>query len=182
MKKIIALSIFLSFLGTLSVGAQTTASSDEDIINTVPLELFDADEDQVREALKLRDPFKRPAVTRSQRKSSLADGPKTNFTQNVPSIEGVPLRAIRIVGILLGEERRAIAKIVSGVSDNSSAEVLDNANLGEESYLLREGMRIGENNAEIKAILPGGIVLVEKIRNVYDQDEYLETIIPITYQ
>lgn len=157
-------------------------SQEEDILSSVPLELFDADEDQVREALKLRDPFKRPAIARSGRKTTLADGPKTNFTQNVPSIEGVPLRAIRIVGILLGEERRAIAKIVEGVTDDASMMDMENAKLGEDSYLLREGMKIGENNAEIKAILPGGIVLVEKIRNVYDQDEYLETIIPITYQ
>ena len=41
-------------------------------------------------------------------------------------------------------------------------------------------MVIGENNAVIKAILPGGVVLVEKIKNVYEQDEYLETILTIT--
>ena len=41
-------------------------------------------------------------------------------------------------------------------------------------------MRLGRDNAEIKAILPGGIVVVEKIRNVYNQEEYLETIIPIS--
>jgi hypothetical protein len=33
---------------------------------------------------------------------------------------------------------------------------------------------------DVKAILPGGIILVEKIRNVYDQDEYLETVLPVS--
>jgi type IV pilus assembly protein PilP len=40
-------------------------------------------------------------------------------------------------------------------------------------------MVLGNNNAEIRAILPGGVVLVEKLINVYDQEEYLETILPL---
>lgn len=172
--------VFFSFLkiSTVSFAQQQTSNN----ISPVPLGLFDADEEQVKEAMKLRDPFKRPPVARTGKKTSILDGPKTSFTQNVPSIEGVPLRAIRIVGVLLGDERRAIAKVISGAMDSGSVIDMESAPLGEESYLLREGMKIGENNAEIKAILPGGIVLVEKIRSVYDQDEYLETIIPIYYQ
>ena len=46
--------------------------------------------------------------------------------------------------------------------------------------LLKEGRTLGKNRAEVRAILPGGVVLVEKITNVYEQDEYIETIIPIT--
>ena len=46
--------------------------------------------------------------------------------------------------------------------------------------ILKEGMKIGEDGAELKAILPGGIILVEKIVNVYGQEEYLETVIPIS--
>ena len=49
-----------------------------------------------------------------------------------------------------------------------------------EIYLLREGMKVGEDKSEIKAILPGGIVVVEKIRNIYEQDEYIETVIPFS--
>ena len=41
-------------------------------------------------------------------------------------------------------------------------------------------MKIGEDGAELKAILPGGIIVVEKIVNVYGQEEYLETVIPIS--
>lgn len=130
----------------------------------------------IRNIDELRDPFKRPTVRGRQKQ--IPREPRSNFIQNIPSIEGVPLNAIRIVGILLGEERRAIAKVVDfRQGEGELIEVM-----GEESYVLKEGMRIGENKAEIKAILPGGIVLVEKIRNIYDQDEYLETIIPLTLQ
>jgi hypothetical protein len=41
-------------------------------------------------------------------------------------------------------------------------------------------MKLGPNNADIKAILPGGIILVEKVTNIYGEDEFLETVIPIS--
>ena len=69
---------------------------------------------------------------------------------------------------MIGKERRAMAKIATGNS------------LGSEVFFIKEGMKIGPNGAEVKAILAGGVVLVEKIRNVYDQDEYLETVIPVS--
>lgn len=68
------------------------------------------------------------------------------------------------MGVLIGPERRAMAR-VSGAKD---------------SFIIKEGMHIGPNQAEVKAILPGGVILVEKIRNVYDQDEYLETVLPVS--
>jgi type IV pilus assembly protein PilP len=40
-------------------------------------------------------------------------------------------------------------------------------------------MKLGENNAELRAILPGGLILVEKNINIYGEEEYLETVIPI---
>ena len=120
----------------------------------------------VKNPLELRDPFKREIRRRSRGKKSYP-GTKSVFS-NIPSIDATPLDQIKITGILIGKERRAVAKIIDGTS------------LSKESYILKEGMKLGENNAEIKAILPGGIVLVEKIRNVYDQDEYLETIIPVS--
>ncbi len=135
----------------------------------------------IRNIEELRDPFRRTPPPRGSAKRVLTE-PRSNFIQNVGTIENFPLSRIRIVGVLLGEERRAIARIASanmGPSD-FSGDSRAAEELSKESYLLKEGMRIGENKAEIKAILPGGIVLVEKIRNVYDQDEYLETIIPVS--
>jgi Tfp pilus assembly protein PilP len=72
--------------------------------------------------------------------------------------------------VVLGADRRALVKI------SSDAQVAGEDNI----YYIKEGMKVGENGAEVKAILAGGIVLVEKIRNVYDQDEYLETVIPVS--
>jgi len=120
----------------------------------------------IKNPFKLRDPFKRP-LRRGVRKSKKRFGGtiRGNTFSNVASIEGIAIDKIKIVGVLLGENRRAIAKI--------------DGNTGT-TYVLKEGMKIGEDDAELKAILPGGIVLVEKIRNVYDQDEFLETIIPIS--
>lgn len=118
----------------------------------------------VKNPLDLRDPFKRKI---NKKKSSLRKGMSDGyFTNIIGSIETKPIESIRIVGIMIGAERRAMAK-VQGDTDNNT-------------YYLKEGMKVGPNGAEVKAILPGGVVLVEKIRNVYDQDEYLETVIPVS--
>ena len=71
---------------------------------------------------------------------------------------------IKLVGVLIGKERRALVSSQGGKS----------------IIILKEGMKIAEEGAELKAILPGGIILVEKIVNVYGQEEYLETVIPIS--
>lgn len=117
----------------------------------------------IKNPFKLRDPFKRP-MFRKKRKSGELIKEKNKYT-NIGTIDGTELSKIKIVGVLIGKDRRAIAKI-DGESDKT--------------FILREGMKLGTNDAVIKAILPGGLVLVEKIRNVYEQDEYLETIIPIS--
>jgi hypothetical protein len=41
-------------------------------------------------------------------------------------------------------------------------------------------MKLGANKATLRAILPGGLVLVEKNTNIYGEDEYLETVIPLS--
>ncbi|CBW25068.1 putative secreted protein [Halobacteriovorax marinus SJ] len=120
----------------------------------------------IKNPLELRDPFKRE-LRRKRTGKREYPGSKTVFT-NIQTIDNTPLDRIKITGILIGNERRAVAKTVDETGKES-----------DQAYILKEGMKLGENSAEIKAILPGGIVLVEKIRNVYDQDEYLETIIPV---
>ena len=132
------------------------------------IELFKNEKTSIKNPMDLRDPFKRKIVrAKSQSIQNLQIG-KDGVYSNLPTIEGTPLDSIRITGVMLGKERRAIAKIAI------------QGNVSKDTFILKEGMKIGENEAEIKAILPGGIVLVEKIRNVYDQDEYIETVIPIT--
>lgn len=70
----------------------------------------------------------------------------------------------------MGHRRRAIAKI-----RGKDGKIIKKKG----SFLIKEGMLLGNDQSEVKAILPGGIVLVEKIKNVYNQVEYLETILPL---
>lgn len=121
---------------------------------------------QVKNPLELRDPFKRKIV---RKKNQATQAKKdSGYYSDEQGIDNVPLERIKVVGVLLGEQRRAMVKI----ADRNDNEI----------FYLREGSKIGQNNAELRAILPAGIILVEKIRNVYDQDEYLETVIPITQE
>lgn len=122
----------------------------------------------VKNPLDLRDPFKRRINKKKGQGNKDRLGTTGVYSNQLDTIENKPLESIRIVGVMVGKERRAMAKILSGGKPGSDV------------YYLKEGMKIGPNNAEVKAILPGGVVLVEKIRNVYDQDEYLETVLPLS--
>ncbi len=118
---------------------------------------------QVKNPLELRDPFKRKIIRK--RTQIIQEKEDRGYFSDEASIDNIPLERLKVVGVLLGAQRRVMVKTVEG---------------GSEIHYLKEGARIGQNGAELKAILPGGIVVVEKIRNVYDQDEYLETVIPIS--
>lgn len=121
----------------------------------------------VKNPLDLRDPFKRKITKKKstqEKNQARLSGNYSNYNQ---SLDGLPIENLLVTGVIIGDERRAIVKL-----PNDKGEYI--------SYYIKEGMRIGMNNAEVKAILPGGIVLVEKIRNVYDLDEYLETVIPVS--
>ena len=114
---------------------------------------------------KLRDPFKPPKM-----KIEVADDakPKTKKSNgvysNIKTIGNVKLNDVRVSGVLVGQERRAILNI------NNSLE----------QYIIREGDTLGENQAKVRAIVPGGLILVEKVTNIYGETEYLETVIPIS--
>jgi Tfp pilus assembly protein PilP len=123
------------------------------------------DKTRIENPFDLRDPFKPPlqkSVDKESRgtSSSLRNGVYTNIN---PAGE-IDLQKLQIVGVMIGKERRAMAR------QEGKGSVI----------VLREGMRIGKDNAELKAIHPGGIILVEKLVNVYGEEEYLETVIPIS--
>jgi Tfp pilus assembly protein PilP len=166
MKIAILVSLFFTWL-TLSFASAQDSISSKDVSKVKGPALFQKAKTRIANPLEMRDPFKRKnkrmGTKGGRQGKKLSDG----FFSNAKTIDDQPLDSIRIVGILIGKERRAIAKLTEGDG------------LSTESYILKEGMTLGENNAEIKAILPGGVVLVEKIRNVYDQDEYLETVLPV---
>lgn len=118
---------------------------------------------EIEEPFELRDPFQ-PLKFRRRGEKEAETPIKNGVYTNVPEIGKATLDQINITGVVVGPERRAFAQIKGE----------------EQTYILREGMLLGANEAEVKAILPGGIILVEKITNIYGEVEYLETVIPIS--
>lgn len=129
---------------------------------------FFKDKTKIDNPFSLRDPFKAPLNKAEGKKEGrgfriTGKGQYSNIGET--ALDQISINEIRVVGVLIGKERRALV------------------NAGKESkkiIILKEGSKIGPEQAELKAILPGGIVLVEKITNVYGEEEYLETVIPIS--
>ena len=121
---------------------------------------------KIKDPLSMRDPFKRPndLLMQDERQRILSKDKDTysNYETELPI--DIEINTIKLIGILLGPQRRAIVRIGNNA----------------QNFVVREGMSLGPERAEVKAILPGGMVLVEKIKNVYNQDEYVETIIPLS--
>jgi hypothetical protein len=125
---------------------------------------------KIKNPFKLRDPFKPPRLKIKKKPVDLSTGGYRNgIYTNLASMKDLKIGNFDVVGIVVGKERRAIARLKGGKA-------------GSATFLLKEGMKIGKDKAELKAILPGGVVFVEKISNVYGQDEYLETVIPISQE
>ncbi len=150
--------LLLSFM--FSVGALAAPAAG--------LNNFFKDKTKIDNPFSLRDPFKAPinkgegkkegrgfTVTGKGQYSNIGDTP----------LDQISIDSIKVVGVLIGKERRAL---INGGKENKKI------------IILKEGAKIGPEAAELKAILPGGIVLVEKITNVYGEEEYLETVIPIS--
>lgn len=123
---------------------------------------------KIKDPFNLRDPFKSPLKRQTVKKRKTS---KSNYTDGNTLRSGsrvnwsaIPLTSLTITGVIIGENRRAMvitpeAKTVK---------------------ILKEGMRVGPDKAILKAILPSGVIFVEKIVNVYGQEEYLETVIPLS--
>lgn len=150
MKNLIIASLFLS------VGA--FAAPVDSLTN------FFRDKTKIEKPFELRDPFKAPSVKADKDKKKEGFVVSNGLYTNIEEKQVKRVEDIKLVGVLIGKERRAM--VTTGE--------------GKEIIILKEGMKIGEDGAELKAILPGGIILVEKITNVYGQEEYLETVIPIS--
>lgn len=150
---------FLLVLIFISVGALAAPTKD-------PLKDFFKDKTKIDNPFELRDPFKapQPKVDKSRQREGYFMSGKGQYS-NIKEATVSSVDEIRVVGVLIGKERRALVS-----TGGEKGEVI----------ILKEGMKIGQDGAELKAILPGGIILVEKIINVYGQEEYLETVIPIS--
>ena len=117
----------------------------------------------IKDPFKMRDPFANPVMSSRQSRVE-REKEKTNYN-NLPNATNLNVSDMMIVGILTGKDRSAI---VRRVDDDKTF------------YTVKEGMKIGRDKIEVKAILPGGMILVEKITNIYGDDEYIETVIPIS--
>ncbi len=129
-----------------------------------PLSNFFRDKTKIEKPFELRDPFKAPQSKSDKSKDKEGYTSSNGQYSNIKEESVTSVESLRVVGVLIGRERRAMVK------DGEKAGII----------ILKEGMKIGDDGAELKAILPGGIILVEKIVNVYGQEEYLETVIPIS--
>jgi type IV pilus assembly protein PilP len=132
--------------------------------DTAPKDFFQ-EKTKIAQPFQLRDPFKPPPAKISNEKQKA--GYNVTSTGNYTNIEEATVTStdtLKVVGVLIGKERRAM------VNNGGTGPII----------ILKEGMKVGQEGAEVKAILPGGIILVEKITNVYGQEEYLETVIPIS--
>ncbi len=129
---------------------------------------FFKDKTKIENPFGLRDPFKAPFNKGENKKDSrgfrvTGKGQYSNIGDT--ALDQMSIDSIKVIGVLIGKERRALV-----TTGNDEKKII----------ILKEGSKLGPEGAELKAILPGGIVLVEKITNVYGEEEYLETVIPIS--
>ena len=119
----------------------------------------------IENPFELRDPFRAP-LTKSKQAEGREQGAlkRDGIYTNIPGFQVQNLAELKIIGVMIGKERRALARV--GQDKNIT--------------VLKEGMRLGPDGAELKAIHPGGVILVEKLVNVYGEEEFLETVIPIS--
>lgn len=126
---------------------------------------FFRDKTKIENPFELRDPFKAPLLKSGRKKVKEDEGSESRKTDDEAALETMNLSDIKVVGVLIGKERLAVLR----TSEDKPG-----------ITYVKEGTKVGPDKAEVKAILPGGIILVEKIINVYGQEEYLETVIPIS--
>lgn len=100
----------------------------------------------VKNPLDLRDPFKRKINKKKSQSQARAQNQLNGIYSNVnTSLENKSIESLRVTGVVLGSERRAIIKVVNG---NGAGEKDNNI------YYLKEGMHVGENGAEVKRHTP----------------------------
>lgn len=117
----------------------------------------------IENPFELRDPFQPPKLqTKGQSERKKRFSGIWDYEQRLE--QDISIDKIKITGVLIGKNRR----------------VLIQTKAGKKPFTFKEGETIGPSGPMIKAILPGGIILVEQIENIYGQPEYIETVIPIS--
>lgn len=118
---------------------------------------------KISDPFSLRDPFKKPLpVVEVDTAKSGSTSQSFSASKESVDLTRLNIKDLKLVGIIYGKERLALIK--AGDSPGS--------------IVLKEGMKIGPDQIELKAVFPSGVVFVEKIINAYDEEEYVELIIP----
>lgn len=159
--------LFLLFLFSMNLKAAPKISE--------KLKKFFEGKTKIEEPFDLRDPFKPPKAIHSSAKEETNPFKRNGVYTNIAPVTEIEVEDLKILGVIIGKERRAIASTKgSGGGDGEKTSSSGG------TFTLKEGMKIGKNDAELKAIVPGGVIFVERIKNVYGETEYLETVIPIS--
>src|SRR5689334_17269201 len=125
MKLFLVISLF-------SVGAIAAPSKNK-------LSSFFKDKTKIDNPFNLRDPFKAPISKTEGKKQGrgftiTGKGSYSNIGET--NLDQIPVETIRVVGVLIGKERRAL------VNSKDNKRVI----------ILKEGAKIGPEQAELKAI------------------------------
>jgi hypothetical protein len=106
-------------------------------------------------------PREKVEILTEQKKNTVK---KNNIYSNELSGSELTLNNLMIVGVALGKKNRAIVKVKGKT----------------ETYMMTEGDLIGPDQIKLKAVLPSGVIFVEKSTNIYGTQEYFETVLPVT--
>lgn len=113
---------------------------------------------------KIKDPFMIPKEKVEILTAEKKTLKKNNIYSNELSGSELTLNNLIIVGVALGKKNRAIVKVKGKT----------------ETYMMTEGDLIGPDQIKLKAVLPSGVIFVEKSTNIYGTQEYFETVLPVT--
>ena len=119
---------------------------------------------EIDNPFSLRDPFKSQLKVIKTKKELTSGIVRNGIYTNVQELPELRVDDIIVKGVIVGKKRRAF------VSKGK----------GKTIHVLREGKKFENERLELKAILPGGLIFVEKMSNVYGEEEYLETVVPIS--
>jgi len=107
---------------------------------------------------ELRDPFKRVAELEKEKDSHA----ETSVIDEKSLQKEDSFTSLQLLGIFLGANKRALFQ-----------------KEGKDTLTLKEGDHFGKEKAQLKAIYPGGVVFVEKFLNIYEQTEFVETVMAL---
>lgn len=118
----------------------------------------------IENVIDRRDPFEKfvPKFMMVAAPARKDDGNKI-VTANIPELERLPANSYKVQAVLLGDVYpRALVKTPQN-----------------NTYIVKKGDKIGNRSGVVGRIDEGGLVVVEKVRNQYNEFSTIETLIEI---